>query len=54
MPVIAQQLGHKDTRMTEKHYAHLSPSYVADTIRQNLPTLGVIERSNVNPMRKKA
>jgi hypothetical protein len=29
---IAEQLGHADTRMTEKHYAHLAPSYVADTI----------------------
>ena len=33
MGVIAAQLGHADTRMTERHYAHLSPSYVADTIR---------------------
>ena len=30
MPVIAAQLGHADTRMTER-YAHLSASYVADT-----------------------
>src|SRR5262245_10076830 len=29
MGVIAEQLGHADTRMTEKHYAHLAPSYVA-------------------------
>jgi integrase len=28
--VIAEQLGHADTRMTEKHYAHLAPSYVYD------------------------
>jgi hypothetical protein len=27
--------------MTEKHYAHLAPSYVADTIRANFPTLGI-------------
>jgi integrase len=26
MGVIAQQLGHADTRMTEKHYAHLAPN----------------------------
>jgi integrase len=39
--VIAEQLGHADTRMTEKHYAHLAPSYVADTIRANFPTLGI-------------
>jgi integrase len=37
MAVIAAQLGHSDTRMTEKHYAHLAPNYVADTIRANLP-----------------
>jgi len=42
MGVIAAQLGHVDTRMAEKHYAHLAPSYIADTIRANLPALGVI------------
>jgi integrase len=40
--VIAAQLGHADTRMTEKHYAHLAPSYVADTIRANFPNLGIV------------
>ena len=42
--VIAEQLGHADTRMTEKHYAHLAPSYVADTIRAHFPNLGITER----------
>jgi integrase len=41
MGVIAEQLGHADTRMTEKHYAHLAPSYVAETIRAHFPTLGI-------------
>ncbi len=50
MPVIAKQLGHSDTRMTEKHYAHLSPSYVADTIRQNFPRLGIRETTNIQPL----
>ena len=36
MGVIAAQLGHSDTRMTERHYAHLSPNYVADTVRAAL------------------
>jgi len=40
MPVIAALLGHADTRMTEKHYGHLSPSYIADTLRANLPSFG--------------
>jgi len=39
MAVIARQLGHCDTRMTEKHYAHLAPNYVADTIRGSFPRL---------------
>jgi integrase len=39
MAVIARQLGHSDTRMTERHYAHLAPNYVADTIRANFPRL---------------
>ena len=47
MGVIAAQLGHADTRMTERHYAHLSPSYVAETVRAALPALGIVERSNV-------
>jgi len=42
MGVIAAQLGHTDTRMTEKHYAHLAPSYIADTIRAHFPTLGIV------------
>ncbi len=53
MPVIAKQLGHADTRMTEKHYAHISPSYVADTIRQNFPTFGVVPDTNVTPIKGK-
>lgn len=47
MGVIAAQLGHSDTRMTEKHYAHLAPSYIADTIRAALPDSGMVETSNV-------
>lgn len=42
MGVIAVQLGHSDTRMTEKHYAHLAPNYVAETVRTALPGLGIL------------
>ena len=45
--VIAAQLGHLDTKTTEKHYAHLAPSYIAETIRANFPTLGIASSSNV-------
>ena len=47
LEVIAKNLGHSDTRMVEKHYGHMAPSYVADTIRAAAPDLGVIEQSNV-------
>jgi integrase len=52
MGIIAAQLGHVDTRMTEKHYAHLSPSYVAQTIRANFPVLNLAAESHVVPLRK--
>jgi integrase len=53
LPVIAKQLGHADTRMTERHYAHLAPNYVADTIRANFPTLGIVPKSNVKRLGRK-
>jgi integrase len=53
MGVIAEQLGHADTRMTEKHYAHLAPSYVADTIRAHFPTLGITGDTNATPIQGK-
>jgi integrase len=50
MGVIAEQLGHAETRMTEKHYAHLAPSYVAQTIRAHFPTLGIANDVAVSPL----
>ncbi|MBP7712026.1 MAG: site-specific integrase [Gammaproteobacteria bacterium] len=38
LQVIAAALGHGDTRMTHRHYAHLQPDFVAQTVRANLPT----------------
>ena len=53
MGVIAAQLGHADTRITEKHYAHLAPSYVADTIRAAFPRLGIGGgSSSITPLRR--
>ncbi|WP_131113086.1 tyrosine-type recombinase/integrase [Lichenihabitans psoromatis] len=43
MRVIADQLGHADTRVTERHYARLAPSYVADVVRAALPSIGIAE-----------
>jgi hypothetical protein len=50
LAVIAAQLGHSDTRMVEKHYGHMSPSYLADTVRAAFGTLGILEPSNVVPI----
>ena len=38
--VIARQLGHKDTRMVEKHYGHLAVDFIADAIRAGAPRFG--------------
>jgi integrase len=45
--VVARNLGHADTRMVEKHYGHLSASYVADAVRAAAPRFGVASESNV-------
>src|SRR4051812_39504314 len=41
--VVAQALGHADTRMVEKHYGHLAPSYVRDVIRATALGIGAGE-----------
>ena len=51
MAVIAAQLGHADTRTTEKHYAHLGPSYVAETVRNAFDEIGVLQDSNVRSIK---
>lgn len=51
LQVIARALGHADTRMTERHYAHLQPDYVADQVRAHLPDFGG-EDSAVTPLRR--
>jgi integrase len=38
--VVAKNMGHSDTRMVEKHYGHLAPSYVVDAIRAGAPKFG--------------
>ena len=45
--VVARNLGHSDTRMVEKHYGHLAPSYVADAIRAAAPKFGIKPERNV-------
>ena len=52
LQVIAAALGHADTRITEKHYAHLMPNYVADTIRAKLPAFSD-QKSKIKRIRSK-
>jgi integrase len=48
--VVAKNLGHSDTRMVEKHYGHLSASYVADEIRRAAPRFGIASDDRVVPI----
>lgn len=47
LPVIAAQLGHADTRICEKHYAHLTNNYISDTIRAHFPDMQIVDEDDV-------
>ncbi len=49
--VVAKNLGHGSTIMVERHYGHLSPSYVADAIRAGAPRFGVKSPAKVTRIR---
>lgn len=53
LAIVAEALGHADTRMVSKHYGHLAPSHVADSIRANLPSFGVELSGNVKNLRSR-
>ena len=48
---VAEILGHADTRMVSKHYAHLAPSILHEAIRANLPTFGVRIEEKIRRLR---
>src|SRR5262249_23523883 len=50
MRYVAEALGHSSTAMNEKHYAHLEPSHLPDTIRKHAPVFG-FGKSNVVGLR---
>jgi len=52
--VLADNLGHKDTRITERHYAHLSKSYKQKLIRENAPTFGFDSKRGPQLVKKSA
>jgi len=51
MLIVAKNLGHADTRMVEKHYGHLAPSYIADAIRAGGPRFGIVTSDTVEAIR---
>ena len=48
--VVAKNLGHSDTRMVEKHYGHLAPSFIAEAIRAAAPRFGTEHEEIVVPL----
>jgi integrase len=51
LTVVAHNLGHAGTKMVEKHYGHLAPNFVTETVRKHAPIFG-IRPSKVTPLRK--
>jgi integrase len=49
--VVAKNLSHADTRMVERHYGHLSPSYIADAIRAAAPSFSIAASNVVATLR---
>ncbi|MCA0201026.1 MAG: site-specific integrase [Proteobacteria bacterium] len=41
LQVVAANLGHADTRVTERHYAHLDPTHVTNVIRAKMPKMNI-------------
>jgi integrase len=53
LPVTAQNLGHADTRMCERHYGHLAKSYKREVIRDHGPRFGIGGEGKVTALRRK-
>jgi integrase len=51
--VVAKNLGHADTRMVERHYGHLAPSFISDAVRAHAPRFGAAAAGNVRKLRRK-
>jgi integrase len=49
--VVARNLGHTDTRMVERHYGHLAPSFVTEAIHAGAPRYGLGGSKRVIPLR---
>jgi integrase len=51
--IVARNLGHRDTRMCELHYAHLAPGHVREAIRTGAPKFGFAPDPTVRPLRQR-
>ena len=52
--VVAENLGHADTRMVERHYGHLVQSFKDRMIEEHAPRFGIAEESKVTAIRQQA
>jgi site-specific recombinase XerD len=43
LAVVAAQLGHSSIKQVEKHYGHLCPNYISETVRQASTPIGLLE-----------
>jgi integrase len=50
--VVARNMGHADTRMVEKHYGHLAPSFITEAIHAGAPRYGIKTSKRVVPFKK--
>jgi integrase len=50
---ISKLLGHADTRITARHYAHLCDRTLANTVNALLPAFGAEPATNVKPIKPK-
>ena len=48
---ISKLLGHADTRVTSRHYAHLCDKTLANAVNNLLPAFGSVEQTNVAGIR---
>jgi integrase len=54
LPGLSKQLGHSDTRMTIRTYAHLASAWRQSEAAAHAPTFGITPASNVTPLRRQA
>src|SRR5258708_6519599 len=54
LKVVAENLGHTTTKMVEKHYGHLAPSFIGDAVRRYAPSFRLANEGKVRKLRPRA